>query len=323
MRSRKRKTRRLLFFLTLILGVGSSFYYFNLHRPISGTSSANETATPETSQTTLAIADASVEETYEVEELATTVVQIGEEDIPLYSQPDADSTELTTVTRGEYAEFIDESYDWYHVVVNGEYEGYVSSLYSDLLEVDEPVTPTSLENTVVVLNPGHGGEDTGALSNDYYYYEKDITLATAKVIQETLEAAGCTVILTRESDTTETLDDICEDSISNHADFFFSLHYDSTDYMNDASGTTTYYYYEKYADLAETINQSLAYTLPLENRGVEVGNFQVLRQNTRPALLLELGYMNNDYDLATFVTEYYQQQVADALLEGIQEYLSS
>lgn len=320
MRSKKRKTRRLLFLFIIILGTSTGFYYFKLRAPISGSNDTTKETTP-VDQTALTVAAA--DEADENESLAVTAVQIGEEDIPLYSQPDADSTELITVTRGEYVEYIDESYDWYHVVVNGEYEGYVSSLYSELVEVEEPVTPTSLEKTVVVLNPGHGGEDTGALSNDYYYYEKDITLATAQVIQETLEAAGCTVILTRESDVTETLDDICEDSISNQADFFFSLHYDSTDYMNDASGTTTYYYYEKYAELAETINQSLAYTLPLENRGVEVGNFQVLRQNTRPALLLELGYMNNDYDLATFVTEYYQQQVADALLEGITEYIGS
>ncbi|MGL4695753.1 N-acetylmuramoyl-L-alanine amidase [Enterococcus larvae] len=320
MRSKKRRTKRVLFFLTIILGVGTASY-FKFRTTISGTNAADEAVAEKESQKTLAIA--STNETSETESLTTTVVQIGEEDIPLYSQPDADSTEITTVTRGEYVEFIDESYDWYHVVVNGEYEGYVSSLYSELLDIDEPVTPTSLENTVVVLNPGHGGDDTGALSNDYYYYEKDITLATAQVIQETLEAAGCTVILTRDSDTTESLDEICEDSIDNQADFFFSLHYDSTDYMNDASGMTTYYYYEKYAALAETINQALAYTSPLENRGVEVGNFQVLRQNTRPALLLELGYMNNDYDLATFVTEYYQQQVADALLEGITEYIQS
>lgn len=321
MRSKKRRTRRLLFFLTIFLGAGTSFYYLKLRAPISGSSNVQQEGNTETGQTTLAVANTN--ESAEKESLSTTAVQIGEEDVPLYSQPDANSTELTTVTRGEYVEYINESYDWYHVVVNGEYEGYVSSLYSELVEVDEPVTPTSLENTVVVLNPGHGGEDTGALSNDYYYYEKDITLATAKVIQETLEAAGCTVILTRDSDVTESLDEICEDSISNQADFFFSLHYDSTDYMNDASGTTTYYYYEKNQGLAETINQSFAYSLPLENRGVEVGNYQVLRQNTRPALLLELGYMNNDYDFATFVTEYYQQQVADALLEGITEYIAS
>ncbi|MHC5218100.1 N-acetylmuramoyl-L-alanine amidase family protein [Enterococcus sp. LJL128] len=62
--------------------------------------------------------------------------------------------------------------------------------------------------------------------------------------------------------------------------------------------------------------------LPLDNRGVEAGNFHVLRENTRPALLLELGYMNNDYDLAAFTTKNYQQQVAEGLLEGMTEYLA-
>jgi len=316
----KKKHLNIFFLLVVLLGASSIFYYLKLRSPSENTVAASQSASTEISQTQLAAATTTQETAVES---TVTVVQIGTEDVSLFSQPDSDSEEITVVTRGEYVEYLETVNDWYHVIVNNEYEGYVSSLYSEKCTISEPITPDSLENTVVVLNPGHGGDDTGALSNNEYYYEKDVTLSTAQVIQETLEAAGCTVILTRDDDTTESLDDICADSNDNYADFFISLHYDSTEYMNEASGTTTYYYYDKYADLAETVNDSLGYYLPLENRGVELGNYQVLRENTRPALLLELGYMNNDYDLQTFMTESYQQQVADAILEGLTEYIQA
>ncbi|WP_236671766.1 N-acetylmuramoyl-L-alanine amidase [Enterococcus sp. BWB1-3] len=313
----KKKYLNTLFLLVVLLSVSSAFYYLRLQSPIIKSSAASQETAFEVTQTQLAAAKTSANQTM------ITAVQMGPEDSPLYSQPDSSSEEIALVTRGEYMEYLDTENGWYHVIVNNEYEGYVSSLYSEKYSINMPVTPTSPEGAVVVLNPGHGGEDTGALSNDEYYYEKDVTLSTAQVIQETLETAGFTVILTRDSDITESLDDICADSIDNHADFFISLHYDSTEYMNDASGTTTYYYYNTYKELAETVNDALASTLPLENRGVEVGNYQVLRENTRPSLLLELGYMNNDYDQWTFMTESYQQQVADALLEALTEYIQA
>lgn len=322
----KKTHLHLFIYLMAVLSVVTAFHYTRLFFPLlNGADSNASQKETDVTQTQLAVANASTEgekaSSDPENEVTVDAVQIGSEDVSLYSQPDSNSSEVTTVTRGEYVEYLDTTNGWYHVIVNNEYEGYVSSLYSERCTYEEAVSPSSLKDTVVVLNPGHGGDDTGALSNDEYFYEKDVTLDTALVIQETLEAAGCTVILTRDSDTTESLDDIVADSIDNQADFFISLHYDSTEYMNEASGTTTYYYYKKYAELAETVNEVLYATLPLENRGVEVGNFQVLRENTRPALLLELGYMNNDDDFQTFITQSYQQQVADALLDGLTAYV--
>ena len=86
-------------------------------------------------------------------------------------------------------------------------------------------------------------------------------------------------------------------------DVFISFHYDSTEDSNEASGTTTYYYDEKNLPLANAVENELAKNLPLISRGVEFGDYQVLRENNQPALLLELGYMNNDNDLAQFKTK--------------------
>lgn len=312
----KKKQTLPLVFLLILLGASAIFYHKRIQHSIVQVQENAPSSEGEISQTQLA-----VRETISSEKNMSTMVQVGSEDLSLYSQPDNTSEELTVVNRGEYMEYLDTSNDWYHVIVNNEWEGYVSSLYCEKVSVEETVTPLALDQTIVVLNPGHGGEDTGAVSNNEYYYEKEVTLSTALIIQKTLEEAGCTVILTRDSDTTESLDDICADSIENQADFFISLHYDSSEYRNEATGTTTYYYYDQFSELANTVNTALMNNLPLENRGVELGNFQVLRENTRPSLLLELGYMNNDDDLQTFMTDRYQEQVAEALLEGLTTYI--
>lgn len=183
-------------------------------------------------------------------------------------------------------------------------------------------TPSSLKQAVIVLNPGHGGDDVGAMSNDENYYEKDVTLSTAKAVKKALEEAGATVIMTRATNQTESLDSITEKAMTNQADVFISFHFDSTDYANSASGVTTYYYYNAYQQLAQMVNQQLSQLLPLENRGIEFGDFEVIRETTQPSLLLELGYMNNDIDLQTFLTTSYQNKVAKAIVNGLTQYFS-
>ncbi|GGC93904.1 N-acetylmuramoyl-L-alanine amidase [Enterococcus wangshanyuanii] len=257
----------------------------------------------------------------EGEESLEELVQIGSKDAILYSKASIKSTELAEVNRGELIELIATEDQWYQVVTNAGDEGYVSKNDSQIITRTKQKTPSSLEGMTIVLNPGHGGDDTGAISNDGWIYEKEVTLETAEVIKSALEEKGSTVILTRDEDIAEDLSEICTVSQQNNADLFISLHYDSSENMNEATGTTTYYYYEAYADLAEAVNQSLSENLPLQNRGIDYGNYQVLRENTQPALLLELGYMNSDYDLEIFNTEAYQMKVANALIEGVSEYL--
>ncbi|MFK5283709.1 N-acetylmuramoyl-L-alanine amidase, partial [Lacticaseibacillus paracasei] len=71
---------------------------------------------------------------------------------------------------------------------------------------------------------------------------------------------------------------------------------DSSPSKNSASGITTYYYdSKKDLALAKSVNSAFS-GLPLENRGVAFGNFEVLRDNKQPAILNEMGYINNDKD---------------------------
>lgn len=104
------------------------------------------------------------------------------------------------------------------------------------------------------------------------------------------------------------------------ADAFISVHFDSSNEANEASGTTTYYYSSsKDMSLAKAINNQTK-TLPLNNRGIEYGNYQVLRDNQRPAVLLELGYINSDKDFSYISSANYQAKVADAVYTGLTDY---
>lgn len=250
-----------------------------------------------------------------------TKVQTIVDDAILYANQSLSSSTITTINKGELLTLVAESTDWYQVTVAGE-TGYLSKQDSELMTYQTKTPATSLEDAVILLDAGHGGEDVGALSNDENYYEKDLTLETALTVQAALEAAGCTVLLTRDSDQFLSLDEISELSNSQAIDLFLSFHYDASPYPNEATGTTVYYYYQEDEALAETIADSLT-SLPLENRGIEYGNLSVLRENAQPALLLELGYLNTDYDLDQIISSSYQEAAAAAITDGLRTYFAT
>ena len=161
------------------------------------------------------------------------------------------------------------------------------------------------------------------MSNDEIFYEKDMSMAMAKTVQKALEKAGAKVILTHESsDQYIYLDDINKLSMEKGADVFLSFHFDSADYANYGTGITTYYYYDKYKDLAQDINEQLQ-NLGLENRGIQYASYEVLRETTQPSLLLELGYMNNDTDIQYITSPDYRQKVAEDIVKGLEKYFNS
>lgn len=250
-----------------------------------------------------------------------TKVQTIVDDAILYANQSLSSSTITTINKGELLTLVAESTDWYQVTVAGK-TGYLSKQDSELMTYQTKTPATSLEDAVILLDAGHGGEDVGALSNDENYYEKDLTLETALTVQAALEAAGCTVLLTRDSDQFLSLDEISELSNSQAIDLFLSFHYDASPYPNEATGTTVYYYYQEDEALAETIAGSLT-SLPLENRGIEYGNLSVLRENAQPALLLELGYLNTDYDLDQIISSSYQEAAAAAITDGLRTYFAT
>ena len=140
------------------------------------------------------------------------------------------------------------------------------------------------------------------------------------MLRDRLQDAGTNVILSRSNDTFVSLDNRVQTAHNNQADLFISLHYDAIEVANSMGGTTTYYYSDTNLDLANTINRYLTNMGPLNNNGVRHGNYYVLRTNRQPAILLELGYMNNSTDIQYIHTRAYQSAVVESLYQALREY---
>jgi N-acetylmuramoyl-L-alanine amidase len=149
--------------------------------------------------------------------------------------------------------------------------------------------------------------------------EKDLTLTTVQTIGEVLTEAGIQVSYTRTEDRYLSLSDITAASLSEEPDLFISIHYDNSEIPNSNQGLTTYDYYTGSKEMAETITANLSSSVALSSNGTRFGNYYVLREQYLPAVLLELGYLNSDNDLAMITSEGYDQRVAQALLTAIEE----
>ncbi len=128
-------------------------------------------------------------------------------------------------------------------------------------------------------------ERQGARGTD----EKDITLLTSELLAAKLKAAGANVVMTREADTYVSLRKRVAISSQVDADAFISLHYDANP-DSSVAGFTTYYTHPRQKALASSVNDGLASSVNLRNRGAQPGDFLVLRENRQNAILIELGF---------------------------------
>lgn len=269
--------------------------------------------------------------------LNDAVVTIGNAPVTnIRSLPSTDSDIVHTADPGEQFEFISSEGDWYHIQIDENQTGYVAGWVSsiatneDVTETDVASvesshaqyarTATNLAEATIVIDAGHGGHDPGAVSMDGTIEEKDVTLATALLLRDRLQDAGTNVILTRSGDEFVSLNNRVEMAHNVNADLFISLHFDAMPTANSMSGTTTYYQFESNLELANTINRYLEQHAPLDNNGVRMGDYYVLRTNRQPAILLELGYMNNTTDTQYIDTEAYQSTLVEAIYQGLREY---
>lgn len=239
------------------------------------------------------------------------------------SGPSIEEGVVHSASKGETFAFVEAVGDWYIIELADGSQGYVANWVVDLSANNKAAptaTITNISEATIVIDAGHGGKDSGALASSFY--EKDATLATAILLANRLRNAGANVILTRESDEFIELRDRAYISNNAHADAFISIHYDSTEVRNEISGTTTYYYHEDEKGLADLINQNLSQYGPLPNNGVRRGDYYVLRENYQPAVLLELGYLNNDRDQQIVNTNQYRSQVVEGIYQALNQYFA-
>lgn len=169
----------------------------------------------------------------------------------------------------------------------------------------------------VVLDPGHGGSDPGAVFEGRQ--EKDDSLKLAMAVGDILRDNGYNVVFTRTTDVYNTPFEKATIGNESYGDLFVSIHRNSAPETNMYSGIQTLLYNDSgiKAELARNINRNLV-ELGFEDKGVvERPNLVVLKRTRMPAVLVEAGFINSEYDNRIFDEQF--NQVAQAIADGIME----
>lgn len=220
--------------------------------------------------------------------------------------------------------------DWVYIRSNAG-EGLVSGAYlkGNFPEGINSPLPSSnpLSSQMIVIDAGHGGTDPG--TSGLGLQEKVVTLDTALRLKGLLAKAPFQFKLTRETDNYISLPQRVTFAKNAGADSFISIHANS--FNGSANGTEVYYYNSAnenpyYVDsnkLASAIHDRLMEAWQLYDRGVKHGDFHVIRENSMPATLVELGFIDNKVDNAKLASSYWRQEAAEAIYLGILDYYSA
>jgi N-acetylmuramoyl-L-alanine amidase len=185
----------------------------------------------------------------------------------------------------------------------------------------EPVVTAAapaLRGKVIILDPGHGGDDPGALS-DHCPAEKVFTLQTAQAAAGLLRAEGARVYLTRNEDRRSNLRDVIDFANKSDADIFLSIHYNST-YNSGIAGTESYYYNPVSRRLAADMHEALVRGLGRKDRGLHRVRFYTVNHARMPAVLLEPAYLSNSDERDLINSDAFRQKVARAIVKGVKHY---
>ncbi|MDB9466335.1 N-acetylmuramoyl-L-alanine amidase [Dolichospermum circinale] len=186
--------------------------------------------------------------------------------------------------------------------------------------VEEPPLPVPKEKILVVIDPGHGGKDSGAPGLGGLL-EKDVVLPISTKLARILEQNGVQVVLTRDADFFVELQGRVDIAKRVNATVFVSIHANSVDNRPEVNGLEVYYYDSGYG-LAETVRQTILQNIStLNNRGTRKARFYVLRKNSMPAILVETGYMTGREDNPRLGSSDYQSRMAEGIARGVLNYL--
>jgi N-acetylmuramoyl-L-alanine amidase len=173
---------------------------------------------------------------------------------------------------------------------------------------------------LVVIDPGHGGKDSGAPGLGGLL-EKDVILPIGKRVAAILEQNGVQAVMTRDADFFVELQGRVDIAKRVNATLFVSIHANSVDNRPDVNGLEVYYYDSGY-DLAEVVRKTIVQDIStIKDRGTRKARFYVLRKSSMPAILVETGYMTGREDNPRLGSPEYQNRMADAIARGILNYL--
>ena len=207
---------------------------------------------------------------------------------------------------------------------------------AEILEVDNKTIKDNsidlLEGKTIVIDPGHGGVDIGTTGLTYGTSEKEVNLIVAQNIRRELEErTAATVVLTREKDIDlgrnqkESLQKRIQIADKASADLYISIHHDAfTD--PSVNGITVHYssHQNMSKKLAKVLNSSIfKHTINAKNRGIRDSDYYVLKNNSAPSVLLELGFTSNKEDEIRMVSKDFQNKTSVSIVDGIIEFFAT
>jgi len=194
------------------------------------------------------------------------------------------------------------------------YKGYFDDEGNLVLRFNN--APSSIGSARIVIDPGHGGSDPGALGFLANYPEKVINLAIAQLLADELESRGATVLLIDNSGN-PSLDARVKQAEKWNADLFVSVHSNTTASNASAAGTEAYYFYPFSYPLALNASSNVSSQLDTNNRGAKRSYYHVTLSSQFPSVLVETGFMTNQYEYEKLISSKYQKRVAAGIADSI------
>lgn len=245
-------------------------------------------------------------------------ITISYDNTHLRSGPSTDYEIIGFAKKGTTFDVLSETDGWYKI----KQEDLVGYLNKQFVKEAVKTSLTGIENKTIVIDPGHGGRDVGAIGASGSF-EKNFAYKTSIELKQQLTILGANVILTRSEDEFISLGS--RSSFANVAgtDAFISIHYNSTPALPNVTGIGTYYYHGQNKELATYVQKELIKETNAKDRGVAFGDFSVIRQTFKPAILIELGFLSNQEKEKLLQTNAYQKKLVQGMVNGLHKYFAN
>ena len=224
----------------------------------------------------------------------------------------------------------------------------VEKLFAPVLNPTGVSTPPVPALRVIVIDPGHGGQDTGTQNKVLHLNEKTFTLDVGLRLRALLLKQGYKVVMTRTDDHFVPLPERAEIANKAGASLFISIHFNSVEGASMVCGTETYTMTPQFQRSTSTANTQrdagdamnypgngndpwntvLGYHIQNQllgkldsiDRGLKRARFAVLRLVNAPAVLVESGYLSNTIEARKICTTAYRDEIAEGIAEGVRAY---
>lgn len=238
------------------------------------------------------------------------------DDLNIRTGPSTKDKKIAVLKKGSIVKVINSKNGWDKIICS---DGTVGFCSSDYLTETSPLSGKS-----ILLDPGHGGKDPGAISFSGKY-EKYVNLEVANKLKDILESMGAKVHMTRTGDYYITNKERGRMADKLGTDMLLSIHHNSLN-NSDYFGLSTYYNTINYKspsygyNLAEAIYLNAITINGVYRDGILDRNYEVLRETNTPAALIEIGFMSNPQEEMNIHNGSFQNIIASKIADGIVDY---